>query len=108
MALAGGALVSYLDYINCTFILDDFSITIKRGILSKKTISIPYKQIQDISLEQSFSNRMMNVCKLAILTAGNDDNDKDGEAEGVFQIIDINVAKNLQSIILQKNNTQKV
>ncbi len=106
--LFGGLLVSWLNYISCTFILSDLSFVIKRGILSKKMVSIPYKQIQDISIEQSFSNRMLGVCKLVILTAGNDNNDKEGEAEGVFDIIDLEVAKNLQSTILQKNNIQKV
>jgi len=107
LALAGGIFLSWLNYISCTFILSDLSIVIKKGILSKKIITIPYRQIQDISIEQSFSDRLMNVCKLAILTAGNDSNDKEGEAEGVFNIIDINIAKNLQNTILQKNNLQK-
>ena len=107
LALIGGAFLSWLNYISCTFILSDISFIIKRGILSKKTVSMPYRQIQDISIEQSFSDRLMGVCKLAILTAGNDNNDKEGEAEGIFNTIDINVAKNLQNIILQKNNLPK-
>ncbi|MFA6324816.1 MAG: PH domain-containing protein [Candidatus Paceibacterota bacterium] len=107
LSLAIGILLSWLSYVSCSFILDEFSILIKKGILSKKTVSIPYKQIQDISIEQSFSNRMMGVCKLAISTAGNDTHDNIGEAEGVFDIIDINIAKELQNTILQKNNTVK-
>jgi len=51
---------------------------------------------------------MMGVCKLTILTAGNDNNDREGEAEGVFQVIDINIAKNLQNTILQKNKTANI
>jgi uncharacterized membrane protein YdbT with pleckstrin-like domain len=107
IALLGGVFISWLDYISCTFILGDLSFVIKRGILSKKITTIPYKQIQDISIEQSFSNRMMGVCKLVILTAGNDNNDKEDESEGIFKVIDIDVAKNLQNTILQKNNIQK-
>ena len=108
LALIGGVFLTWLNYINHTFILGDLSFVIKRGIFSKRTISIPYKQIQDISIEQSFSHRIMGVCKMTILTAGNDENDKEGEAEGVFNIIDINVAKNIQSAILEKNNIHKL
>jgi len=107
LALIGGVILSWLNYISCTFVLNDISFVINRGILNKKTISIPYKQIQDITIEQSFSHRMLGVCKLTILTAGNDENDKEGEAEGVFDIIDVDIAKNLQNTILQKNNIQK-
>jgi uncharacterized membrane protein YdbT with pleckstrin-like domain len=103
LALAIGVFLSWLNYISCTFILGDLSFVIKRGILSKKIETIPYKQIQDITIEQSFSSRLMGVCKLVILTAGNDNNDKEKESEGVFGVIDINIAKNLQSTILQKN-----
>jgi len=107
LCIAIGIFLSWLNYVSCSFVLDEFSLVIKKGILSKKTTSIPYKQIQDISIEQSFSNRMLGVCKLAISTAGNDVHDKVGEAEGVFEVMDINIARELQNIILQKNNTPK-
>ena len=107
LILLGGILLSWLKYISCTFSMNDLSFVINRGLFSKKIITIPYRQIQDISILQSFSNRLVGVCKLAILTAGNDNNDKEGEAEGVFEIIDFDLAKNLQNTILQKNNIQK-
>jgi len=101
-----GVFMSWLSYISCVFTLGENAISIKRGILNKKDISIPYRQIQDISIEQSFSNKMMGVSKLVILTAGNDNNDTEGEAEGSFDVIDSNLAQNIKETILQKTNTR--
>ena len=103
-----GFLISWIDYISCTFTLDEESFDITRGIFNKKEVSIPYRQIQDIDVEQSFFQKFFGVSKLVILTAGNDDNDKEGEAEGVFQVIDANIAEKLRENLLQKTSVQKV
>lgn len=99
---------SWLDYINCTFTVSEQSFNITRGILNKKEVFIPYRQIQDISIEQSFYNKMMGISKLIILTAGNDNNDKVGESEGIFQVIDSNLAQVLQKDLLERTNVQRI
>ncbi len=106
--IAGGFLMSWLNYISCTFTLDNASFNIKRGILSKRETSIPYRQIQDISIEQTLYDRMMGVSKLIILTAGNDENDKEGEAEGLFDVIDSNIGAKIREDILTRTNVQMV
>ncbi len=103
-----GIFVSWLDYINCTFTLDETSFNIKRGIMNKKELSIPYRQIQDISIEQTFYNKLLGVSKLNILTAGNDNYDRNGESEGIFEVIDSNIAENIRKSIFQKTNVQTV
>ena len=103
-----GSLISWLDYISCDFTLDENAFIIRRGILNKKEISIPYRQIQDIDIEQTFNNKMMGVSKLVILTAGNDNNDKEGESEGIFQVIDSNIAEKMRADILERANIQEV
>ena len=103
-----GATISWLDYVSCDFTLDDNAFIIRRGILNKKEISIPYRQIQDIDIEQTFNNKMMGVSKLVILTAGNDNNDKEGESEGIFQVIDSNIAEKMRTDILERANIQEV
>lgn len=103
-----GVIMSWLSYISCTFILGDNAFIIRRGILSKKEVSIPYRQVQDVTIEQSFSHRMMGVSKLIVLTAGNDDVDKEGESEGIFNIIDSTVAVKMREFLLQKISVQTV
>ena len=102
--IALSLIISFLDYISCDFTLGENAFSIRRGILNKKEVSIPYRQIQDISIDQTFGNKMMGVSKLVILTAGHDDNVKEGEAEGVFVVIDAKIALNIKEIILQKIN----
>lgn len=103
-----GVIISWFKYINCTFILGEHALIIKRGILSKKSASIPYRQIQNVGIEQSLSYRLLGVSKLVILTAGHDDNDTVGDAEGVFDVIDALTAKKLREDILRRTNVQQV
>lgn len=74
--------------------------------MSKKEVSIPYRQIQNINIEQTFSHKMMRVSKLIILTAGSDNADKVGESEGVFEIIDSELALKIREELLKRTNTQ--
>jgi len=101
-----GLFISWFEYISFNFILSENALIIRRGFFSKKEISIPYRQIENIDIEQSFNFKMMGVSKLVILTAGNDNNDKEGESEGVFEVIDSKIAVNIREIILQKTNIQ--
>jgi len=103
-----GVLISWLSYISLQFTLGENAISITKGILSKREISIPYRQIQNIDIEQSFNHKMMGVSKLVILTAGNDNNDTEGEAEGVFHIIQSDIAGKIKEYILEKANPQVI
>lgn len=103
-----GILISWLSYISFEFTLSENSISITKGILSKKETSIPYRQIQNINIEQSFNYKMMGISKLVILTAGNDSNDTVGEAEGEFAVIQSDVAEKIKGYILEKANLQVV
>ena len=106
LLILGALFISWLSYINCDYTLSENALSIRRGILTKKEVSIPYRQIQNIDIEQSFNYRMMGVSKLVILTAGNDNKDKEGEAEGIFEIIDSDNAKKIKEYILEKSNIQ--
>lgn len=108
--ILGAAFVSWLSYISCSFILGENALSITRGLLNKKEISIPYRQIQNIDIEQSLSYRMMGVSKLVILTAGNDNDnsDKVTKSEGVFDVIESKLAMMIKEYILQRANLQIV
>ena len=99
-----GIIASYFKYISSSFIIGENTFTIRNGILNKKETSIPYQQIQAMNIEQSFSQRLMGICELHMLTAGDDDNDKKGEAEADFHVIDFKIATNLKEVVLAKTN----
>ena len=102
--------IAWLAYKNYKFYLSEDSLKIKRGILSKKEIAIPYRQIQDVDIERDLSYRMFGVSRLVILTAGNEEEKRSGddESEGILPAIDKDLAEWLQNELLRRANVQKV
>jgi putative membrane protein len=103
-------LIAYFTYTNYLFMLDADALKIRRGILAKEEIAIPYRQIQDVDIERSISDRIWGVARLAILTAGHEEA-KEGEeddSEGVFPAIDNMLAESLQTELLKRADVEKV
>jgi uncharacterized membrane protein YdbT with pleckstrin-like domain len=102
-------LVAWLIYINYKYFLGANSLKIKRGILDKEEIAIPYRQIQDVDIERDLSFQMMGLSRLIILTAGHEDlKPHDDESEGVLPAMDKSLAEWLQTELLKRANVQKV
>ena len=101
-------LASWLVYRNYLFMLDDDSLKIKSGVITKDEIAIPYRQIQDVDIERSIFYQMIGVSRLVILTAGHDDAKQEDEDEGVFPALDKNIAEWLRNELLKRTNIQRV
>lgn len=103
-------LISWLVYKNYKFALGEDSLRIKRGILEKEEVAIPYRQIQDVDIERDLSFQMMGLSRIMILTAGHEDIGKPGEddSEGILPALDKDLAEWLQRELLQRANIQKV
>jgi uncharacterized membrane protein YdbT with pleckstrin-like domain len=99
-------LVTYLNYANYLFMLDSDALKIRRGILGKVEIAIPYRQIQNVNIDQSFSDRLWGVARLAILTAGHEES-KEDTSEGVLPAIDRALAESLQTELLRRADVQR-
>ncbi len=103
--------VTYLVYDNYLFMLDEYALKIRRGIIGKEEIAIPYRQIQDVDIEQSIGDRMWGVARLVILTAGREDEknpDAGTESEGIFPALARDLAESLQAELLKRTNIQEV
>ncbi len=102
--------VSLLVYKNYKFALGEDSLKIKRGILEKEEIAIPYRQIQDVDIERDLSFQMMGLSRIMILTAGHEDVGRPGEddSEGILPALDKDLAEWLQQELLRRANIQKV
>jgi uncharacterized membrane protein YdbT with pleckstrin-like domain len=103
-----------LTYMNYRFSMADDSFKIKRGILNKTENAIPYRQIQNVDIEQGLLFQMLGLSRLIILTAGHEDENPKGapsetdEAEGVIPAIDQKLAEWLQTELLKRAEVQKV
>lgn len=110
-------LVSKLIYTHYLFALGENSLKIKRGIIEKEEIAIPYRQIQDVDVARDLFFQAMGLSKLSILTAGREDDDEgDGkgnrsdrdENEGILPALDKDLAEWLRSELLTRANVQRV
>jgi putative membrane protein len=110
LVFAGSFASAWLSYINYKFLLADDSFKIKRGILNKTENAIPYRQVQNVDIERSFTFQMLGLSRLIILTAGHEDEKPQGkdEAEGIIPAIDKKIAEWLQTELLKRADVQKV
>lgn len=111
MVLLIGVLISWLLYINYVFFLDEDALKIKRGILNKEEISIPYQRIQNINIDRSIPYRILKLSRLIILTAGHEDEDvgePEKESEGILPALDYKIAIKIQEELLKRSSVEKV
>jgi uncharacterized membrane protein YdbT with pleckstrin-like domain len=110
VALIAGLLAGYFSYIAFRYRVDTNGFLTERGITSKQETSLPFRQIQNVDIEQSMIYRMMGVCDLVILTAGHEDKEdaSKNESEIVLPALDIAVAHDLRTYLLERANVQEV
>jgi uncharacterized membrane protein YdbT with pleckstrin-like domain len=109
IVFAIGFLAAWLTYKNFKFSLGDDSLKIKRGILNKEEVAIPYRQIQDVDIQRDFSFQMMGLSRIMILTAGHEDEKpSEDDSEGILPALDKDLAEWLQAELLKRANIQKV
>lgn len=103
-------LAAWLIYKNYKFCLGDDSLKIKRGILNKEEVAIPYRQIQDVDIRRDLSFQMIGLSQVVIITAGHDEDEKPGDddTEGILPALDKDLAEWLQAELLKRANIQKV
>jgi uncharacterized membrane protein YdbT with pleckstrin-like domain len=101
--------VTWLVYSNYKFCLGEDSLKIKRGVLTKEEVAIPYRQIQDVDLKRDLSFQMLGLSRIIILTAGQEDKTPDdSESEGILPALDSDLAEWFQAELLKRSNVQKV
>ncbi len=98
---------SIIRYFTFYFMLSSDGIIIKQGLLHIKEISIPYRHIEDININQSLLYQVLRVCKLNMLTSGQDqDNNPDHSSEIEFPVMEKTLADDLKKELLTRSNIQ--
>jgi putative membrane protein len=103
-------LIAWLIYSNYKFCLGEDSLKIKRGILNKEEVAMPYRQIQDVDIRRDLSFQMLGLSRIVIITAGHDEDEKPGDddTEGILPALDKDLAEWMQAELLRRANVQKV
>ncbi len=96
---------SYITHISNSYELTDTAIKLRKGWISKNEISIPYKGIETVNIDQSVLFRILGLSRLVVFSSGDDE--KGENADQIFPIIDNSIAQYLRQILLEKSNVQE-
>ncbi len=92
---------AYLIYKNFQFKIVNNHFILKKGILKKSNIEIPFHRIQNINFKQNIVQQIIGVFQVSIETAGSKD------TEIAIKALSLDKAKALKELISQNSN-QKV
>lgn len=100
----------WLEYRNFRFMISVNAFKVKKGIIQKEEIAIPYRQIQSVNIKRTIFDQIFRVSKLIILTAGEEDKEEKikGESEAILPVIDKKLALKIQEELLKRTNIEQV
>lgn len=108
LALILGVLWSVWKFKNTTFSLQEFDLKMRSGIIEKREISIPYRQIQSVDIVRGLTHQMMGLSKLVMLTAGHEEAGEKGLTEVVLEPIHKDFAEDVRNALQEKIGVQIV
>jgi putative membrane protein len=106
------AVVAYLKFINFTFYIDDENdeFIINEGVINKSITTIQLNKIQQVNINQSFFQRLVNVYAVDVDTAGSDN--KEGNIKAVSHAIAIalkaRLLENSKKAVLLDTETESI
>lgn len=102
-------LIAVVVYNHFVFSVEAEGLRIEYGIINKKHVTIPYRQIQNVNITRTLIDRMLGIGKLEIESAGSShDVKKDivggtrSKAEGFLPGLTLKEAEHLHDLLLQK------
>ncbi|MCA9339245.1 PH domain-containing protein, partial [Candidatus Saccharibacteria bacterium] len=106
---AGIITIAVLAYKNFSYEIDDTSFEKNYGILQKRTVTIPFEQIQNVNISRSLIEQFLGLASIDIETAGNSGTTKKSvvgalntTAEGLLPGVTLGQARKLHDLLLQK------
>ena len=103
-------IIATIRYYSYSYSLDENAFRVTEGILNKSEVSVPFRQIQDINIEQSLLNQIMGVARFEVLTAGREDFDvenKTGQSSVHLPIIKKTQAEDMRVELIRLANIQR-
>lgn len=105
------ALSAWYQYVYHQFKLDEYALVIRAGIMNRREISIPYRQIQDVDMTTHYLEHIFGVSEMFILTSATEDRGAQGnkeETSAVFPLISHEYAVELQRELMKRASVQQV
>lgn len=102
-------LIASLVHNHFYFEIDDNGLEIEYGIIHKKHVSLPFRQIQNVNVIRTFIDRLLGIAKLEVETAGSariKKRDVIGgvrtHAEAILPGLSLKDSRHLHDLLLQK------
>jgi uncharacterized membrane protein YdbT with pleckstrin-like domain len=108
LACIVGLIIAKLQYSNYTFTFEEFDLKLKRGIVSTTTVSIPYRQMQDVDVERNILHQMTGTSRVVIDSAGHEEKDEHNETDIILDPIDKETADEIRLMLQRKIGVQVV
>lgn len=103
-----GLIVATLIYRFYTFTFEEFDLKLRKGILYREEISIPYRHMQDINILRGIFYQIFGVSKLVIDSAGHEERGEDNKTDIVLEPIDFDVALEMRSLLQHRIGVQVI
>lgn len=118
LALVGYFVVIYLVaeivYRNFHYGLSKTGLEKEHGILHKKSVSVPYRRIQNININRSVLDRILGMSRISIETAGRSDDEPrqtvgltETHAEAVLPGLTLKDAEELHDVLLEISHSSE-
>lgn len=103
-------LIAVVVYNHFHYAVEDEGLRMEYGIINKRHITIPYRQIQNVNITGTLIDRILGITKLEIESAGSTYPDKRevvggtrSKAEGFLPGLSMKEAEHLHDLLLQKS-----
>lgn len=107
-------LIAVIVYNHFVFSVEDEGLRIEYGIINKRHVTIPFRQIQNVNITRTLLDRILGIGKLEIESAGSSHAAKRdivggtrSKAEGFLPGLTMKEAEHLHDMLLQKAQHEK-
>lgn len=107
-------LIAVVVYNHFHFSVEDEGLRIEYGIINKRHVTVPFRQIQNVNITRTLIDRILGIGKLEIESAGSSHGVKKdivggtrSKAEGFLPGLTMKEAEHLHDLLLQKSLHEK-
>jgi membrane protein YdbS with pleckstrin-like domain len=106
-------MIALLAYNHFWFSIDEQAFHKEYGIIHKRRVSLPFRQIQNVNVVRTFIDRLLGIAKVEVETAGSSSVKRrdiiggvKSKAEGVLPGTDLEYARHIHDVLLFKKEYQ--
>ncbi|MDE1941084.1 MAG: PH domain-containing protein, partial [Patescibacteria group bacterium] len=103
-----GLFVAWLEYRNYAFRFEEFDLAVRRGVISTETVSIPYRQIQDLNIQRDLIYQILGLSRLVIDSAGHEEKGERNETDIILEPLYKETAEEIRGFLERRIGVQVV